>query len=152
MEPIPIKLSKSSEAKRKLKKSNDAVQPIDVAIPIESTTNTEDIQNLRSEHVEPIYHDMSNGWRCCFGPIANMACGWPQGSCTALLTIISVIMFIGGIIGVLIYGIVAKNVDVILATLAVCTNGFSFVFGHYLGKSASTSSTRVPTTAVVPAT
>lgn len=119
----------------------------DTSIPLE-TNDTRDVQD--NVDVVPIYHDMSQGWHCCFGPIANMACGWPQGTCTAILTIIAVCAFLGGIIVVLAYGIWTNNVNVVLAVLAVLTNGFSFAFGHYLGKSAAAN--RVPETAIKPPT
>lgn len=156
MESVPLQSSKSPRIRKVKKSASNIVRAPDVVIPIEHnnvTSNTTDetptSDHLRSEDVTPIYQDISTGWHCCFGPIANMACGWPQGSCTALLTVIAVVVFIGGMIGVLGYGIYTNNVNVILATLAVFTNGFSFSFGHYLGKSAATSSSRVPTTTVV---
>lgn len=97
---------------------------------------------LRDE--QPNYN-ISQGWHCCFGPIANMACGWPQGSCTAIITIIAVVGFIGGMLGVLIYGIIVSNMNIVLATLGIFSSGFSFAFGHYIGKSAATTTTRTPT-------
>lgn len=153
MEPIPIVSPKSGRV-RKSKKiivRADVVPPNDSPSEPQSPPTNEHVTERLLEHeITPVYHDMSSGWHCCFGPVSNMACGWPQGSCTALLTILSVVMFIGGMIGVLVYGIVANNVNVILAVLAVFTNGFSFAFGHYIGKSAATTASRVPTTAVAP--
>lgn len=151
MESIPLKSPKSRRVRKPKKLGASGApsdSPTDDTVPIAPTQNSQQNDNLIPEDVEPVYHDISRGWHCCFGPITNMACGWPQGSCTALLTVVSVIMFICGMIGVLIYGIVAGNVNVVLAVLAVFTNGFSFAFGHYSGKSAASAANKVPTTAV----
>lgn len=85
----------------------------------------------------PIYHDFS---MCCFGPIANMPFGWPKGSCTALMTFIAMIIFLMGLLGVLAFGFVNNNSNIVLATMGVFSSGFSFVFGHYAGKRTLTKS------------
>jgi hypothetical protein len=106
----------------------------------------EDIENPKEKETLPKYEDISRGWHCCFGPISNMACGWPQGTCTGLITLISVVCFIGGMLGVLIYGIISNNTDIVLSSLGIFSSGFSFAFGHYIGKSAATTSTKTPVT------
>jgi hypothetical protein len=152
MESVPVESQKLNRVRKSKKKSSNILQaPNDTAIPISDQSdmaqinNNNESNNFISQDTAPIYQDISQGWHCCFGPIANMACGWPQGSCTALLTVVSVFVFIGGMIVVLAYGIWSNNVNVVLAVLAVLTNGFSFTFGHYLGKSAASTS-RIPTT------
>jgi hypothetical protein len=108
--------------------------------------NTVNVDHPTEADEAPIFHDMSSGWHTCFGPISNMACGWPSGTCTAVITIISIIGFLGGMLAVLIYAIVAGNVNVLLAIISLFSSGFSFVFGHYVGKSAALSTVNPTTT------
>lgn len=88
----------------------------------------------------PIFYEERGCVSCCFGPIANMPFGWPKGSCSALMTYTAIICFLGGLIGVLVFGIITQNVNIILAIMGVNASGFSFAFGHYVGARGASKS------------
>ena len=94
---------------------------------------------------EPIFYEEKGCNKCCFGPIANMPCGWPKGSCTALMTYTSILVFLGGLIGVMVFGFYTMNVNIILSVMGINASGFSFAFGHYVGNR---SSSKLDTTSI----